>query len=88
MTDGKKTIEIELKKWNGSGYDPDFSLDFFDAGFLPYDFETNTHTVKDVDYCIEMAKEAIENGDFNDAFDENGDLIEEENIHIFINEIK
>ena len=56
MTDGKRTIEILIHRWNGSGYDPDFSADYFDAGGLPYDEETDTYTVEDVDYCIDMAE--------------------------------
>lgn len=23
LTDGKKTVEIKIQRWNGSGYDPD-----------------------------------------------------------------
>jgi hypothetical protein len=58
ITDGKRTVNIEMKRWNGSGFDPDFSLDFFEAGGLPYNEETDTYTVKDVDYCIDMGLEA------------------------------
>lgn len=56
MTDGKRTIDILIHRWNGSGYDPDFSLDYFSAAQLPYDEETDTYTVEDVDYCIDIAK--------------------------------
>lgn len=55
LTDGKKTVEIRMMIWEGNGYSPDWSLDFFEAGGLPYNDETDTYTVQDVDYCIEQA---------------------------------
>lgn len=35
ITDGKKTVEIKIRYWNGSGYGPDCSKGYFDAGTLP-----------------------------------------------------
>lgn len=29
LTDGKKIAEIEMMVWEGSGYTPDWSYDFF-----------------------------------------------------------
>ena len=67
ITDGKKTVEIRMMTWQGSGYSPDWSLDFFCAGSLPYDDETDTYTVEDVDYCIEQACDWRDSkGDFKD----------------------
>ena len=57
MTDGKATIKIRMVAWTGTDYSPDWSLDFFDAGILPHDDETDTYTVQDVGYCVEQAKE-------------------------------
>lgn len=57
ITDGKKTVEIRMMVWEGNGYSPDWSLDFFEAGSLPYNDETGTYTVDDVDYCIDQAME-------------------------------
>lgn len=57
ITDGKKTVEIRMMVWEGNGYSPDWSLDFFEAGSLPYNDETDTYTVDDVDYCIDQAME-------------------------------
>ncbi len=59
MTDGKKTVEITMKVWNdfNTGYSPDWSNDFFNAGILPYDEDEDLHIVDDVDYCIEQAEE-------------------------------
>ena len=59
LTDGKKTIEIELKKWDGCGWYPDYARDFFAEVCLRFDDETNTHIVEDVDYCIKAAKEYL-----------------------------
>ena len=56
MTDGKRTIDIQMKVWNGSGYGPDWSIDFFDAGSLPRN-EDDVDVVDDVDYCIDQARE-------------------------------
>lgn len=55
ITDGKKTVEIEIREWNGTGWNPDWSEDYFIAGSLPYDEETETYIVADVDYCIDYA---------------------------------
>ena len=55
MTDGKRTVEINIRRWNGSGYDPDWSEDYFNASSLPLDEETGIYTVPDVQYCIDMA---------------------------------
>ena len=57
ITDGKKTVNIRMAIWEGTGYSPDWSADFFCAGGLPYDDETDTYTVPDVDYCIEQAED-------------------------------
>ena len=65
MTDGKRTVEIEMRVWEGTRYSQDYSSEFFEAGGLPYDDETDTYQVKDVDYCIDMARDSIEcKGDF------------------------
>ena len=57
LTDGNKTVEITMCVWNGSGYDPDWSEDFFSVGDLEYDEEKESRIVKDVDYCIEQAED-------------------------------
>ena len=56
-TDGKKTVEIIMHTWNGNGYDPSWEADFFCNGLLPYDEETETFRVQDVDYLIEQAND-------------------------------
>lgn len=73
IKDSKRTIEISMSTWTGSGYTPDWSIDFFNAVSLPYDDETDTYTVEDVDYCIEQANDwRLSRGDFyGDELDEN-----------------
>lgn len=67
LTDGKKTVEIEMKVWQGNGYSPDWSIDFFNAGSLKYDEDRDVHYVEDVDYCIEQAEDwKNSTGDFAD----------------------
>ena len=86
LTDGKKTVDIKIQRWNGSGYDPNWSTDYFNAGSLPYDEETDTYMVEDVDYCIETASNANEDGACG-MYDENGDLVRDENMFIFIEQL-
>lgn len=67
LTDGKRTVEIEMQNWTGNGYTPDWSIDFFEAGSLPYNEESDTYTVDDVDYCIEQATDwENSEGDFSE----------------------
>ena len=55
LTSGDLLIEISMRVWEGNGYTPDFSGDFFNVGLLPYDSEREAYIVKDVDYCIDEA---------------------------------
>ena len=41
--------------WKGSGWSPDWSDDFFEAGRLQYDAERDARIVKDTEYCIDYA---------------------------------
>lgn len=71
LTNGKKAINIQMMVWDSitdSGYSPDWSSDFFEAGSLPYNADTDTYTVSDIDYCIEQAND-WKNG-VGDFFDE------------------
>lgn len=81
ITDGKKTVEIRMMVWEGSGYSPDWSLDFFNAGGLPYDDNTDVYIVEDVDYCIDQAMDWKDSkGDFQ------GDDPNEDN-EVFVDEL-
>ena len=74
LTDAKKTVEITMKEWKDDGYTPDFSMDFFEVGQLPYDDEKDAYIVDDVDYCIEYAKDWQNcRGDFSEDTDEEND---------------
>jgi hypothetical protein len=55
MTDGDRLVDVKIQRWNGSGYDPDWSEDYFDAGGLEYDEDLQAYKVNNVDYCIDMA---------------------------------
>ena len=57
LTDGKKTVEITMRIWEGNGYTPDWSNDFFDIGDLPRDEEKEASIVEDVDYCVGQAQD-------------------------------
>lgn len=67
ITDGKRTVEIRMMVWNGTGYDPDWSNDFFDAGLLPRDDE-DVYTVPSVEYCIDAAQDWENEADDNTVF--------------------
>ena len=67
LTDGSKTVKITMRTWDGMNLGSDWSFDFFEAGSLPYDAETDAYTVQDVDYCIGQAKDWRDGtGDFYD----------------------
>ena len=68
ITDSKRTVEIRMMIWQGTGYSPDWSNDFFDAGLLPYNEETDSYTVADVDYCIDAAQEWADEDENNTVF--------------------
>lgn len=70
LYDGKKIVEIEMTTWTGSGYTPDWSIDFFNAGSLQYDEDLDAYRVEDVDYCIDYANDwAAGEGDFREDHD-------------------
>lgn len=70
LTDGKKTVEITMKTWDGSQWGVDWSNDFFEIGSLPaveLEDGTTAHKVEDVDYCMETAEDwSNKRGDFAD----------------------
>lgn len=68
ITDCKRTVEIRMMIWQGNGYSPDWANDFFDAGLLPHDEETEIYTVEDVDYCIDAAQEWADEDENNRVF--------------------
>lgn len=86
ITDGRKTVEIEIKRWNGSGYDPDWSADYFNAGALPYDEAAAAYIVDDVDYCVDMANDDGPEGACC-MYSDTGDYIRDEDMHVFVTEI-
>lgn len=58
ITDGKKTVSIKMHEYDiYAGLSPDWSLDFFEAGSLPYDEQTEVYSVPDIEYCIDQANE-------------------------------
>ena len=87
ITDGKKTVEIKIQRWNGSGYDPDWSIDYFSAGSPPYNEATDTYTVDDVAYCIDMANAADEEGACSKYDLESGKFIRDDDMSVFVTEL-
>ena len=57
LTDGSRTIEIEMIEENCGNLFPDYSADFFGTGALPYDMEKDAYTVDDVEYCTDQAED-------------------------------
>ena len=87
ITDGKKTVKIEIKRWNGSGYDPDWSNDYFVSATLPYNEETDTYTVEDVNYCIDMATNSTCEEGGCSKYNEDGDIVPDEDMCVFVEEL-
>ncbi len=57
LHDNEKSVEIRMMNWTGNGYTPDWSEDFFEAGGLEYDEDSDSYQVDSVDYCIEQAQD-------------------------------
>lgn len=87
LTDGTKTVEITIARWNGSGYDPDWSNDYFGAGNLPRDEEKDAYIVDDVDYCIDMANDCGEDGACSKYDEETGTYVRDEDMTVFVTEL-
>ena len=67
LTDGRRTVRIEMRIWNGRYYTPDWSEEFFEAGLLMRSSNTGAYYVDDIDYCIDQANDwANKEGDFAD----------------------
>lgn len=79
LTDGKRTVEITMKEWNGEEWGEDWSLDFFAAGNLEYNEENGAYTVEDVEECIEQANDwknnTGDNADDLESFDPDDRLV-------------
>lgn len=82
MTDGTRTIVIEIRQWNGTGYDPDWSMDYFCAGSLAYNADADCYIVQDVQYCIDMARAAGEDGAC--YHNVNGDIVQDNDMQVFV----
>lgn len=52
-----RTLEIEMKTWDGDHYTPDFAHDFFSVGSLPHDEENDAFVVDDVAYIFEQGRD-------------------------------
>ena len=51
-----RVAEIEMKVWEGNGYSPDWSGDFFETGRLVYlEDGADAYEVEDIEYLIEIA---------------------------------
>lgn len=87
LTDGKRTVEITIRRWNGSGYDPDWSMDYFCAGSLPYNEEKDAYIVDDVQYCIDMANSTDPEGACGGVEDEDGNCVADENMCVDVEEL-
>lgn len=72
LSDHNRTICIEMKIWQGTGYSPNFANDFFNAGTLKHIETPNCneqiHIVNDVDYCIDMANAWEQEDENNTVF--------------------
>ena len=67
LTDGKRIVEINLYEKNSM---VDGAQDYFNAGNLQYDEETDTYKVDDIDYCIGYAK-----GEEDPEYGWDGDIV-------------
>ena len=85
ITDGKKTVDIQIMRWNGNGYDPDWSADYFGAGTLAFDEALGAYIVDDVDYCVGMANSDDEDGACY-MYDDEGNVVRDPDMMVFVEE--
>ena len=86
ITDGKRTVEINIMTWNGTGYGEDWAEEYFDAGALPYDEEKDAYTVQDVQYCIDMAEDTGEEG-ARCKYNDYGELVPDDDTEVLVTEL-
>ena len=67
LTDGKRIVEINLYEKSSM---VDGAQDYFCAGNLQYDEETDTYKVDDIDYCIGYAR-----GEEDPEYGWDGDIV-------------
>lgn len=67
MSDMTRTVDIKMQVWEGTGYQPDWSYDFFEAGALPL-VDDEIRYVPDVEYCIDAAREWESDGENHRVF--------------------
>lgn len=87
MTDGRRTVDITIRRWNGNGYDPDWSEDFFAVDSIGYDEQTDTHRVNDVDDCIYRAMSTNEEGARCKWDEETETYIEDIDMEVWVDEL-
>lgn len=86
ITDGKRTVDINIMTWNGTGYGPDWAEEYFNAGALPYDEKKDVYTVQDVQYCIDMAEDTGEEGTRCKCNDD-GEPVPDDDTEVLVNEL-
>lgn len=57
LTDGTKTISIQMLMLTDAGFTPDYAPDFFEAGNLGYDDDQSAYIVGDVGAFASEAKD-------------------------------
>lgn len=63
VTDGKKIVKITISSYSENTGWLDWTEDYFNAGCLGYNEETNCYIVDSVDYMIEQALSDLEYDD-------------------------
>lgn len=86
ITDGKRTVEINIMTWNGAGYGPDWAGEYFNVSALPYDKERDAYTVQDVQYCIDMAEGNGEEG-ARCKYNDDGELVPDDDTEVLVTEL-
>lgn len=84
LNDGKKMIEISIRRFDGTNLSPDWAEDYFCSGSLPYDEETDSYTVGDVDYCVEMVMSENPDEGVRYITGADGDPVLDESILVYV----
>ena len=55
--DSEHFVEISMCTWQGNGFSPDFSADFYSVGGLQYDAEREAYRVDDISCLLDAAED-------------------------------
>lgn len=59
ITNGKKTVEVTLREWEGLRYSADYAADVFVDGYMEYNVENDCYITHDMESFLYMIDDCI-----------------------------